>query len=672
MKKRELLRKTILAGLLPGSFVLIAFLLMSASDYPKRLHRAESYFGIHFDFHANDNSKNVGAQTTPAMIDSIIDMVHPDWIQIDSKGHPGVSSYPTKAGYAAPGLVVDAMPIWREATARKGVSLYVHHSGVADDKAIATHPEWAAIKSDGTPQKRSTSAFSSYVDDRLIPQLKELAAYGIDGVWIDGDCWSAARDFSPAAIAAFQKNTGIQTIPRKPSDPFWFEFLQFNRQAYRNYLNHYVTELKKTNPDFEICSNWAFTDHMPEKVSVPVDYISGDLDPDNSISSARLSARYMALQGNPWDLMSWGFATKPERKLKPAVQLEREAAVVLAMGGGFQAYFTQNGNGSVRVNEMKVMAEVGKFCRARQEFCHRAVPVPQVALLFSTEAHYHKSNGLFLRDFAPMKGNLQALVESQQSVDLVGEHHLRGRMSDYPIIIVPEWEYLDPQFRNELVRYVENGGNLLLIGTKTASLFEKELDIKIDKAQKIDTIINLRHSDKIATFKGMRQSVQLGENARPFGKLYQSNSLLSLSQPAATITKLGKGKIASTCFTMGAAYDKEPNETAKQFLNSLVKVLFQNPVVKVAGSSFVDVCVMRKDNKLMVNLINASGPHHSKSIIESIEPIGPLTVNVRLQRKPTKVSLQPSGQKLDFKYNKGQIVLKVPKIEIHEIIVLEL
>jgi len=69
---------------------------------------------------------------------------------------------------------VDAMPVWREATARKGVSLYVHHSGVADDKAIATHPEWAAIKADGTYQKRSTSAFSSYVDDRLIPQLREF------------------------------------------------------------------------------------------------------------------------------------------------------------------------------------------------------------------------------------------------------------------------------------------------------------------------------------------------------------------------------------------------------------------------------------------------------------------------------------------------------------------
>ncbi len=212
-------------------------------------------------------------------------------------------------------------------------------------------------------------------------------------------------------------------MPRKPGEPHWFEFLQFNREAFRRYLRHYIAEVKKTNPDFQYCSNWAFTDHMPEPVSAPVDFLSGDYAPEDSVNSARLSGRYLARQGKPWDLMAWSFSrgkTKDGRNQKTAVQLQREAAVVLALGGGFQAYFTQKRDGSIREERVPVMAEVAKFCRARQALCHHATQVPQVALLFSTAAHYRKSNGLFARDLARMSGTLQALLESQQSVELLG------------------------------------------------------------------------------------------------------------------------------------------------------------------------------------------------------------------------------------------------------------
>ena len=105
------------------------------------------------------------------------------------------------------------------------------------------------------------------------------------------------------------------------------------------------------------------------------------------MNSARLSARYLARQGKPWDLMAWSFTHKADAKgsnQKTAVQLQREAAVVLALGGGFQAYFKQKRDGSIYDEQMPVMAEVAKFCRARQAICHHAEPVPQVALLYST------------------------------------------------------------------------------------------------------------------------------------------------------------------------------------------------------------------------------------------------------------------------------------------------
>jgi hypothetical protein len=605
---------------------------------PKRLKRSESFLGIHFDFHAGPDCTEIGKNTTRAMIGNVIDQVHPDYIQIDCKGHPGLSSYPTKVGNQAPGFVGDPLRLWRQVTAERGVALYMHYSGVWDSEAVRRHPDWAVVDADGKINERATSRFGPYADKLLIPQLRELAGdYGVDGVWIDGDCWASVPDYSVAALKAFHEETGIEDVPRKPGEPYWFEFLQFHREAFRRYLRHNIAEVKKTNPDFQMCSNWAFTDHMPEPVSAPVDFLSGDYSPDDSVNSARLSGRYLTRQGVPWDLMAWSFSrgkSKDGRNQKTAVQLQREAAVVLALGGGFQAYFTQKRDGSIREERVPVMAEVAKFCRARQTLCHHATQVPQVAILFSTAAHYRKSNGLFARDLARMSGTLQALLESQQSVELLGEHHLTGRLAEYPLIVVPEWEYLEPGFKDELVAYVKGGGNLLLIGPKTVDLFQTELDAVRNDA--------------------VRRSFPAPDG-----------------QPAATITEFGRGKIAAVYFAFGQRYASARSESSRQFLNDLVRQLFPKPTVEVKGSHDVDVVVNRQGGKLAVNLVNTSGPHQREPILDSIEPVGPLDVMIRQAAKPARVMLEPAGTPLPFEQRDGEIHLVVPRVDIHEVIVVE-
>ena len=163
----------------------------------KKLKRNESFFGLHFDFHAGDKDKNIGANTTYEMVEKIIKAADPDYIQCDCKGHRGLSSYPTKAGNPAPGVVADALKVWRKATEDNNVAMFLHYSGVQDFEAVAQHPEWACIDENGNPSDKATSLFGDYSDKLLIPQLKELAGeYGADGAWIDGECWGSCRDYS--------------------------------------------------------------------------------------------------------------------------------------------------------------------------------------------------------------------------------------------------------------------------------------------------------------------------------------------------------------------------------------------------------------------------------------------------------------------------------------------
>ena len=647
---------------------------LDSAKSPRRLRRAESFLGIHFDFHAGPDCKEIGKNTTREMIENVINQVHPDYIQIDCKGHRGLSSYPTKVGNPAPGFVGDPLRLWRQVTAERGVSLYMHYSGVWDSEAILRNPAWGVINADGKTNGNATSFFGPYADKLLIPQLRELAGdYGVDGAWVDGECWASVPDYSEPALKAFREATGIQDVPRKPGEPHWFEFLQFNREAFRRYLRHYITEVKKTNPDFQLCSNWAFTDHMAEPVSAPVDFLSGDYSPEDSVNSARLSARYLARQGLPWDLMAWSFTRKPGKggaSQKTAVQLQREAAVVLALGGGFQAYFKQTRDGSIHEEQMPAMAEVAKFCRQRQALCHHAEAVPQVALLLSTAAHYRLINGLFPRDLSRVSGALQALLEGQQSVEVLGEHHLAGRMAEYPLIVVPEWEYLEPQFKADLVAYVKAGGSLLLIGPKTAALFQPELGVALDGEPNTKPQY-LAHNGALVATKGATQAVKLGPGAQPFGRIHQANDANSPSQPAASITGLGRGKIAATYFTFSQGYLNARPEVARQFLNDLVRQLFPKPMVEVKGSSGVDVSLARNHGKLLVNLVNTAGPHQSEPILDAIPPVGPLSVTIRQAARPAKVTLEPAGRPLAFEFAQGEVTLTVPRVDIHEVIVVE-
>ncbi len=648
----------------------------AAAAQPKRLSRAESFLGIHFDFHAGTDCTEIGKNTTRAMIENILSLVQPDYIQIDCKGHPGLSSYPTRAGNQAPGFVGDPLRLWRQVTAERGVGLFMHYSGVWDSEAIRRHPDWAVVNADGKPNPNATSFFGPYAEQLLIPQLRELAGdYGVDGAWVDGECWASVPDYSAAALAAFRQATGLQDVPRKPGDPHWYEFLQFHRDAFRKYLNHYLRQVKQTHPALQLCSNWAFTDHMPEPVCAPVDWISGDYSPEDSVNSARLSARYLPRQGKPWDLMAWSFTTRPGKdgsRQKSVPQLQREAAAVLAQGGGFQAYFSQRRDGSVREELMPIMAEVGIFCRARQAWCHRAMPVPQVALLYSTADHYRAINGLFSRDLSPLNGTLQAMLESQESVEVVGEHHLAGRMDQYPLIVVPECDYLDPAFMRELLAYVEAGGGLLLLGPGPAAMFAPQLGATLSGKPQSGARF-LAHGGALIPFNGHSQAAQLDAQAKPFGTLHAANDAASQSQPAASVTRLGKGWLAATYFDFSRGYLAGRPAAARSFLNGLVRQVFPEPMVEVKGSSLVDVSVNRLGGRLAINLVNTAGPHAdvTSPIHDSVPPVGPLALSVRLPAKPARITLQPEGQAMSFEYRDGRAWFTLPTLAIHSILMVE-
>jgi hypothetical protein len=142
--------------------------------------------------------------------------------------------------------------------------------------------------------------------------------------------------------------------------------------------------------------------------------------------------------------------------------------------------------------QMDAMAEVARFCRARQPYCHRSEAVPQVALLYSRAGHYRESDRLFSPSGSTgvevLRRTLKRLVGAQQSVQVVGEHHLEGRMARWPLIVVPGWAHLEPPFRDELAAYAAEGGRLLLVGEGPAALFAGATNASVTRVASADEV----------------------------------------------------------------------------------------------------------------------------------------------------------------------------------------
>ena len=171
--------------------------------------------------------------------------------------------------------------------------------------------------------------------------------------------------------------------------------------------------------------------------------------------------------------------------------------------------------------QFPVMAEVARFCRERQPFCHRAAPIPQIGLIYSTGAFYRTNQMLFATwggELVPLQGVLQSLLDSQHVVDVVSEHHLAEGINRYPLLVYPEWETIEPAFKQTLVDYVKQGGSLLVIGPRSAALFQEELDVTLEGAPVVQ-VNGLEFGGHVAGIQSLFQKATLGPRAKPFGNV---------------------------------------------------------------------------------------------------------------------------------------------------------
>lgn len=634
---------------------------------PPRLRRRDSYFGLHFDLHPQAEDRQLGRDVTEAMIEELLRAAKPDYVQYDCKGHAGWLGYQSAVS-KSPGIVQDSLALWRKVTARRGVALYVHFSGVWDSLAVAEHPEWARVTADGKRDDRNTSTFSAYVDERMIPQLREVSKqYDLDGVWVDGECWSTQPDYGEKALSAWGR-----PAPRKAGEAGWNEFLEFNREQFRRYVRHYCEVLHRERPQFQIASNWLYSTYVPEKPDLPVDFLSGDYLGNAPISTAHLESRYLAATGKPWDLMAWGFQVVPElgQTHKPAVQLQQEAAIVLAQGGGFQIYYQPTRTGYFDRSMIATMGEVGAFCRERQAWSQGTATVPQVAVVFSRHSLYRTANKMFGGWGAhqnPARGWLDALLAAHYSVDVLPDWAL-DQAALYPAVVVPDWPDLGAEARDALLAYVRQGGHLVLSGAENARLFDGHVGAElVGEASKQEARFGGGSAN--ANVPGEWQSLK-PTGAEVIETRYATTDLTREGQPGAVLATLGRGRIVTVPGPVGRVYATTHTPAVRQLVERLMgRVL--TPLVELTAPPTVEMAIRQKGGRLLVHLVNTSNMQVAAeyTAVDFVPPVGP--VGLKVAGPVRQAWWRPDGTVLPVRVAGRTSQVEVPRLGVHGVVELE-
>jgi len=635
-----------------------------------RKRRADGFFGLHFDLHPDPDDKALGRDLSDAHAGALLDAVQPDFVQYDCKGHAGWLGYRSKVSDSPAGIVNDSLAIWRRATDARGIALVIHFSGVWDALAIKQHPEWGRVDEKGVVDPRGrASLFGDYLAKRMIPQLKEaIGKYDLDGVWLDGECWAVHPDYGAAIVAEWKKRTG-EDAPRSEHEPGWQEWLAFHRKKFFSYVKTYVDAIRAAHPPVQIASNWLYSTCVPEKPAVPVDFLSGDYMGNAPVSKARLEARYLAQTGRPWDLMAWGFQQSSNSAagpvFKPAVQVQQEASIVLAQGGGFQLYYQPTRAGRIEPHLIKVMAEVGRFCRARQAVSHRTLPVAEVGVLFSGRSLYRTTNMLFGNWGAlsnPASGWIDLLLACHHSVDVIPDWRL-DLLQSTPLVVVPEWTDLGP----EVMAALRARTQLTIIGgAANARSLAREMGLVLTGEPSTQTAW-LPSPEVPANARGLWQDIAPGKA-----------QVLSLRHPNPDLSREGVPsvvRIGNFIFVpgpIGSAFATTHAPALREWLRGWLGPVFPARVQTNAPST-VELALRRAPGKsggLLLHLINTTAMQVADdyAAVDFIPPLQPFTVSCAFPQAPRRAVWHPGGGELAVSWANGRAEVTIPRLDIHGVI----
>jgi hypothetical protein len=364
------------------------------------------------------------------------------------------------------------------------------------------HPDWRQITESGKPlggvyETGTDFCLNTPWREWCFQVLRDLAAYGVDGIFYDGPVYRADTCYCNYCRAKFRKLHGEDMPSKKTRTGAQFKrLLDFQVASMREYFKESNQVLKSISPDIAFYTNggvrganWAtarinreLIEHQ-DLLGSEGGFISGDLT-RVPLWKPGLTARMLETQagGKPTVIFSatghkpWTFSLlpKPELRLLYASTIANAASVWMGMTSF-----------DFKQPEIEAIAEMNRFVAKNGSYYVGTRSEAKVAVVWSeTTANFYAGSPAQMIDIdripsrsavgnvdEEFSGVTESLLRAHVPFDVIDDVSLeREPLGRYSAIFLPNVACMSDQAAARLKSYVEQGGNIF--ATFETSLYD--------------------------------------------------------------------------------------------------------------------------------------------------------------------------------------------------------
>lgn len=416
---------------------------------------------VHLDFHTSEAISGIGKSFDKKQFQQMLQAGHVDSITVFAKCHHGWAYHPTTANEMHPGLTFDLLGAMIEAAHEINVKTPVYISAGLDEKLARKHPDWLIRNKEDQTQWVKGFLEPGYHEfcmntpylDVLLKQIEEVAStYNADGIFLD---IVGVRKCSCQFCVA-----DIRSLNLDPRDDRAIE--DQGERVYAKYTEAVNSLIHSIKPGLTIFHNGGHIQRGRRDLAKMNTHLELESLPTGGwgYDHFPLSARYAQTLGVDYLGMTGKFHTSWGEfgGYKHPNALRYEVALNLANGARCSIGDQLHPEGKMDTATYHLIGAAYAEVETKEEWCIDASSVADVALLslesVTKDAPHHLNSDV---------GAVRMLLEGKLLFDVIDAE---ARFNAYRVIILPDHVRLGgaDDLTVKLEAFLAQGGKLLATG----------------------------------------------------------------------------------------------------------------------------------------------------------------------------------------------------------------
>lgn len=649
---------------------------------------------VHLDFHTSESISPIGKKFSKEQFQQMLKLGHIDSITVFSKCHHGWAYHPSTANEMHPGLDFDLLGEMIEAAHEIGVKTPVYISAGLDEKMARRHPEWLfRDKNESTSWAKDffhpgyhLFCFNSPYLDYLLAQIEEVVKnYDADGLFLD--IVTINKCYCQNCVKSILDQGG------DPADPSVMERLW--ERTYANYIEKVRKTVDKYKPGLRIFHNGGHIRRGRRDLAMMNTHLELESLPTGGwgYDHFPLSARYVGTLDMDFLGMTGKFHTTWGEfgGYKHPNALWYETSLSIANGARCSIGDQLHPEGFMDEATYRLIGKAYAEVEAKESWCKDSVNVADIALLSVESAGIVPESGSE-RTCESDAGAVRILLEGKFLFDVID---IQADFTRYKVIILPDRIRITDNLKQKLEHFFKNGGKILVTGE--SGLDEKEQAFGIDLGVKwlepnpyqpdyFRPGFKLRNLDEASfVFYSLGQKIELnggtelGKRENPYFNR-GTFTFCSHQHTPDSFEYGGPGMVESKngiyfAWNVFEEYATKGSLCLKEcVIYALDRLLCEKTLyTDLPVQGIVTLTRQEREGRLVNHLLYASPVRRGNDIevIEDILPLYQVGVKVRIPKKVTRVYLAPQMEEIPFTQDNGLLAYTVPKVECHQMVVID-